>query len=1140
MKLRFRLYVRRTDQGTYTVTLPGVPKFVPIDGNYDDYPASPRFAAYGPVLEEVKSEIREALELWLPWADPEWIRAASNYWPEQGLDAVRLEFRPANRHGRRREEPISVVLSLIVNPPDADGQRLVIAPAIGDEGLQFYWHPDDDLGIAAAREILAVCADMTPEQLLQFRPVRHEHLDELEVSFTPVTPSAARKKTSDGQEQGADLRQVGTDLTALAADKRLGRTYGRGAEVEELLLALSSKSSPSVLVTGRSECGKSAVIHEVVRRIAAGRCPDELKNRRVYETSPDHLIAGCCYIGQWQERLHSVLETVRKERHILVIRDVAGLLDAGRTDKTDQNMSQFLKPYLADGTVTIIGEATDERRRFLDNRDPSFAAMFRTMEIAEPDRESTLSIIRMVAADLERQHSVRIDPGIFDAIYHLCRRFQPYRAFPGKAVRFLEQLTFDAARQHQSSPQKGARRASARAPVLDRKAATLAFARYTGLPEMILSDHVSLSTASIAEAIGRRVIGQPDAVQAVADLLTVIKAGLNDPDKPLACLMFVGPTGVGKTELAKQIAAYLFGSPDRMIRFDMSEYSEPFTVGKLIGSADGRAEGELTARIRSQPFSLVLLDEFEKADRSIFDIMLQVLGEGRLTDAAGRTADFRSAIVVMTSNLGASSREQRKLGLRPAEGLTAIEGYYRHVVESNFRPEFVNRLDKIVVFRHLDRDAMLRIAEAEVRKLLEREGIARRGITLTLDEDVFELLLDTGFNVEYGARPLKRAIEQRIILPLSRRLAEHPADPHDLVRLRVKDGSVLVDSRTIETTRYRVTGEGERPSVAMSSDEMIDVLGDLRRRLHAWDEGEQMGELRDRLSALLAETRAPGFVDSESQQETWMQAHATDRVIRRVEQLRDRADYLEELAVMCRREHNDAYMGELVASTIELRRNVDYLEIEMLAEINGWEDRVSLEISPVGSHPAHGMMSAWPIKLIGMYAAYAQRKGHAISVAAFDAEAHRRGNKPWKQIETIDRPEGLVAALTEQGHTRTVITVRGSATAALLAGEAGLHKLADDGSGRTQIALVRLSQTEADAEILNLDHMAALDGEDAAPRAKDLPPIVRTYSLHAPRRVSDPRTGQETQDTEAVLAGDIDDFLLAYGRAHFNQSEEGD
>ncbi|MCG8351965.1 MAG: AAA family ATPase [Chloroflexales bacterium] len=320
-------------------------------------------------------------------------------------------------------------------------------------------------------------------------------------------------------------------------------------------------------------------------------------------------------------------------------------------------MADFLKPHLQIDDVVIIGKSSRERLRRAEQLTPGFVAQFRTLDIAPISEADTLGILIAVACELERGEEIRIEPSALEAAVELTDGFQPYRSQPGKSIVLVEQATSEINRQRGANSSSGAHSA------LTRRETINTFTRQTGLPEFIVADTTPLDLDAVCDHFADRIIGQNAAVDAMIDLIAIVKAGLNDQEKPLDAFMFIGPTGVGKTQLAKTLAQYLFGDEKRVVRFDVSEYNDPAGMRRLIGMPGSGSEGELTSRVRSQPFCVLLLDEFEKADAQIYDVFLQVIGEDRLTDASGQATSFQNAIIIMTSNLGASAREQRTIGL---------------------------------------------------------------------------------------------------------------------------------------------------------------------------------------------------------------------------------------------------------------------------------------------------------------------------------------------------------------------------------------------------------------------------------------------------------------------------------------------
>jgi ATP-dependent Clp protease ATP-binding subunit ClpA len=360
-------------------------------------------------LEEVKDDVREALEKWLAKADPALLHYYTNYKEGQRLEKVEVELRPSDRHGRKRHDKIKIKFSLLLTPEES-GQYVVSVPKLIWSPLAFYCYKLDELKDVATRELSAYFSNYSLEGLLYYQHERQESLDEVEVSFTPLKPQNETKKKPEQEDPRFwALRSAGVNLTARAREGKLLRAYRREREVNEVLNVLAAERNNSILLVGQSGVGKTAIVHEVVRRIRDDNCPSALSKRQVWYTSANQLIAGCSHIGEWQGKLQNVVDEVKKQRHILHIDDITGLMEAGRWSKGDENMAQFLKPFIADGTLVIVGESTPERYRVGENKDPGFLGLFRTLNVEETNQDTTLSILGTVAAGLEREFRVRIE-----------------------------------------------------------------------------------------------------------------------------------------------------------------------------------------------------------------------------------------------------------------------------------------------------------------------------------------------------------------------------------------------------------------------------------------------------------------------------------------------------------------------------------------------------------------------------------------------------------------------------------------------------------------------------------------------------------------------------------------------------------
>src|SRR5579859_3841264 len=969
----------------------------------------------------------------------------------------------------------------------------------------------------------------------------------------------ARGRENEAEAALQRILSIGaTDLTQRIAAEHAVRAYGRDGEIAKVCDSLAARQS--VLLLGPSDVGKTAILHELTARMARRQGPAALAGARVVSVSTGAVLAGTRYLGEWQTRLTELLDAVKEADNVfLYFEDIWALRDAGRASDKADGFSNVIRPYLERKDLVLLGETTQESftaagygaRALAD--DPSFLKLLSIIPVEEPPHEATKTILRAVARDLERSRKISFDTAAIDRALELTRRFLPYQAFPGKATRLLDEAA------------KGLSGGAGDRPARDQRvtAETISagFSRLTGLPEKIISDTIPLTQDEILAYFNEHIVGQDEAVTAVADVVTLVKAELNDPGRPLGVLFFVGPTGVGKTELAKTLADYLFGSKEKLIRFDMSEYQTYASLPDLLHT--------LTERQRRQSFSVLLLDEIEKAGSFVFDLFLQVFDDARLTDASGRSVALRNTIIILTSNIGTDLTESRGIGFfesrdrqveRRQQVIKAVEEY--------FRPEFINRLDKILVFQPLGREQMRHIARRELSRALLREGVLRRNILLDFREEVLDVLLTLGFSPTYGARPLQRAIKDYVLLPLARRIAAQPAAGEQLLELFAQDGKI--DAAIIPVTAAAVPEEsaeaapalGERVSIADSETgrerrmDLRQLAGEvtaLRERIETQIACERYETLQARSRALLEEVSGATFWDDPLRSRYVLAAiYHGERVTDRFVNLRNRAERLEETAKMIRR-HGDAADVARLANNYELlARDVTLADLELLAYDTGGEaaDTIFLRISPF-SAPRAREAGEWPGALHAMYSGWATRKGY--------------------EVITVSEPGQPF-----------LLRLHGPNLGTILSGEEGLHKLQRDaeepaGRGRGN-AVVRLARVEvlpvresnslrAAAEMAPLtESSVARDGkdgmirsveltdpttrevvrvyaEDAGHVARDLlvallgrgaggtapgEDVARVYHLGRTQYVRDPRTGLRVNRPRDVLAGALDSFLVAY------------
>lgn len=571
------------------------------------------------------------------------------------------------------------------------------------------------------------------------------------------------------------LLQVATNLLHRAEDQMLAEAYGRQQLVEELVAAMSSPRATNICLVGPSGVGKSALIGEVVRKLwEQGK--GYQKRRDIWQTSGDRIIAGMSIIGQWEQRAEALCEELTARGDMLVIEDLLGLVRAGRTTHGESNVARFMEPYLEQGQFAILSEATAETWEMARELAPGFVDKFRRVHVPELSYRETLGVLTEQVRDLERQQPVRFTPDGVETILQLSRRFFRQEAFPGKAVRLAKQCFNEGVRRTNEL--------MLREIQLDGELVARVVQRHTGLPMTILRQGNGRSPEVIRTALEERVFGQPEAVEVMTNLVLTIEQGLSDAKRPLGSFLLIGPSGVGKTETAKALAHDLFGAEERMIRFDMSEFSEPYSLTRLIGTA-AQPDGELTGRVRLQPFSVLLFDEIEKASSRVLDLLLQLLGDGRLTDAAGRVVDFCNTVVIMTSNLGAAS-EERWLGFG-SSGQKDRALHYQRSAEQFFRPEFFNRIDRVVAYRALDGESLKRIARRTVREILERRGLRQAQVLVDVDPRLIESLVQQSMDRRYGARTLAQRIERQLITPLARQLTQQER-PEGLTRVTMLPG----------------------------------------------------------------------------------------------------------------------------------------------------------------------------------------------------------------------------------------------------------------------------------------------------------------------------------------------------------------
>jgi ATP-dependent Clp protease ATP-binding subunit ClpC len=724
-------------------------------------------------FSETKDEALKQLKEYLNWAfeNQSW-RAAPDY-KELKLIEFRVEVRTqysqqtGPEHNRRtRVYPSDETFPLrvaCVYWQQESGTHFCTLPLLN---IEFYYYEPKTLRSLVTTYVQETLKGLTPQQLTQYLPPQSIELEEI------VAQAHRRKRSEEYEIDIQTLSSVADPLGERRSNKRQlsMKAYERDKEVADLIHRLTQEKA-SVLLLGESGVGKTTVLTEAVTQIERG-LKDETKEdygfaqklprHRYWLTSGARIIAGMQYLGQWEERCEKVIAELGSIEGALCFENLLDLIKTGGQGPND-SIASFFMPYLQRGELRIVAETTpaelDACRRLL----PGFADVFQIVQIPTFTREKALSVLDLVAASQERNLSIHVAEGVINLIYRLFSRFMPYQTFPSKTVSFLIELCERATLEREKEADYG-------------KVITQ-FIKHTGLPELFLRDEVSLVYEEALNEFERQIIGQREACRVAANLVTTFKAGLNDTTRPIGVFLFCGPTGVGKTEMAKAISRFFFGhgedANERMVRLDMSEYSTRGSAARLLGDSAGEPS-DLIKRIRQQPFSVVLLDEVEKADPAVFDVLLGLFDEGRLTDRFGRATNFCSAVVVMTSNLGADKLEAIGFSER------TLPSYEREAL-SFFRPEFFNRIDAIVRFGPLTQEVIRAITVKELEEISKREGLKSKNVCLRWTEKAVDHLAQKGFDSRYGARLLQRTIETSIVAPLSKMLLDKKVKRKDIL-----------------------------------------------------------------------------------------------------------------------------------------------------------------------------------------------------------------------------------------------------------------------------------------------------------------------------------------------------------------------
>lgn len=739
---------------------------------------------------------------------------------ERGLtvEIVRQEIEALTGYGSNRKEidpylmPYSPRAKKVVVAATEEAKRLKI-PQVGTEHLL--------LGLLQ-------------EEVLATKIMRDNHIELEELMKTiyeKIGIQSSKARSTKGQVSGnhakdktPTLDSLSRDLTALARQGKLDPVIGRNEEVRRMIQVISRRTKNNPVLVGEPGVGKTAIVEGLAQRMVNGEVPEEIASKRLMMLDMGALVAGTKYRGEFEERMKKIIEEIYTQQDvILFIDELHTLIGAGGAEGAI-DASNILKPALARGELQVIGATTlDEYQKYIE-KDAALERRFASIHVEEPTAEDSIQILKGLRKHYEAHHHVEITDEAIQAAVQLSVRYITSRRLPDKAIDLMDETAAKArldvttkvspivlleeeilqfeqlknqAIQHQNFDEaaKFRKKELAKRAKLEKLIEKLesspktdyiasigegdiaeVVSQWTGIPLQQMEKKESERLINLESVLHKRVIGQSEAVSAVARSIRRARSGLKDPRRPIGSFLFLGPTGVGKTELAKTLAEAMFGEQDALVRIDMSEYMEKHSVSRLVGSPPGYVGfdegGQLTEKIRQRPYAVILLDEIEKAHPDVFNILLQVLDDGHLTDSKGRKVDFRNTVIIMTSNLGAVAlREEKSVGFGAKtvqQNHDAMEKRIREELKNSFRPELLNRIDETIVFHKLQKEELRQIVGIMAKEITSR--LQELNITVKITSAVLDVLAEEGFDPEYGARPIRRAIQKKIEDPLSEAL----------------------------------------------------------------------------------------------------------------------------------------------------------------------------------------------------------------------------------------------------------------------------------------------------------------------------------------------------------------------------------
>jgi ATP-dependent Clp protease ATP-binding subunit ClpC len=729
MKKSFRVYFVKNEADFYTGTLMRSSSSLWIQ------PPS----AIGETIEDVYLQLERQIQKVVASGED----SLDKYmWDENfATNQVRIDVHPQSSIKKKiviGKKIVPLYLTYAYSKLEEGGFRLMIPRFEGSLLLE-----DLSLAPSILRHIISsFLLGEDPSWIYEFRDQGSEFI----LEWSPSNLRSFRDLVPAKEANAHGLSVVADEWVERASKGKLIPAIGESKEMDLFLRTIFREPFPSLLLVGPAGVGKTTWVRRFAKYLVTYKAKSsEYRKPKLWASSGDKIIAGMIYLGMWQERCLEIVNELTGENSYLFVDRLWPVL---KTQPGGSSIAEFLQPAMESGQISVIAECTESELERAQRQFPSFINQFTVVRIEETNTHETTDLLQIYAS---RKAQFKFHPGaIRRAIQHLSALVRG-ASFPGKGIHFIDFL----AQEHKV----------ARTSPFTPREISEAMSRYTGIPYALIADDELADSTYFQNILQQEVIGQETACASCGRLLARFKAGLNDPDRPVGTLLFVGPTGVGKTELAKQLTQTMFGSEKRMIRLDMSEFMLRSSAQRLLEVSAGGSS--LAQQVHQQPLSLVLLDEIEKAHPQVFDLLLGVIGEGRLTDSTGRLIDFRSTVIVMTSNLGA--QEGRPVGF----GQGHYDDYLKQI-RQHFRPEFFNRVDKIEVFQPLKPEHVVTIAEIQLKKMAERAGFKRRHLKLVVSKQAHTLLAERGYHPTRGARPLKRILEEQVVTPIAAHLAHSP------------------------------------------------------------------------------------------------------------------------------------------------------------------------------------------------------------------------------------------------------------------------------------------------------------------------------------------------------------------------------